>query len=87
MTSHLASSCPLSLERIAGESMARGPCKFRQRDVTRSIRAAFAGGAMRAQVQAGDILITAEKTAVGDAIVSDGGNEWDIPPSAQERPK
>ena len=42
---------------------------------------------MRAQVQAGDILITAEKTAVGDAIVSDGGNEWDIPPSAQERPK
>jgi hypothetical protein len=67
--------------------MARGPCKFRQRDVARAIRAAFAGGATHARVQVGDILITAEKTIDGDTIVSDGGNEWDIPPPAEERPQ
>jgi Protein of unknown function (DUF3631) len=70
---------------VADVSTARGPCRFRQRDVTRAIRAAFAGGAVRAQVQVGDILITAEKTVDGDAILSDGGNEWDAPPSEKGR--
>jgi hypothetical protein len=60
--------------------MARGPCTFRQRDVTRAIRAAFAAGATRAQVQIGGITITAEKTNTGDAIVSatEPINEWDL---------
>jgi hypothetical protein len=66
--------------------MARGPCTFRQQDVTRAIRAAFAAGAARAQIQIGDILITAEKTAAGQATVDSSGNEWDIPP-ASERPQ
>jgi hypothetical protein len=59
--------------------MARGPCTFRQQDVARAIRAAFAAGATRAQVQVGGITVTAEKTIKGDAIISQSeANEWDI---------
>jgi hypothetical protein len=63
--------------------MGRGPCTFRQGDVTRAIRAVFAAGAARAQVQVGGIVITAEKTASGDVIVRGAGNEWDAPPAGE----
>lgn len=58
--------------------MKRGPCMFRQRDVTRAIRAVFAAGALRAEIRVGDIVIAAEKTAAGDVRV-ETVNEWDTP--------
>jgi hypothetical protein len=62
--------------------MARGPCTFRQLDVTRALRAAFAAGATRAQVQLGSIVVTAEKIAEGQDIIATGDrNEWDTPPT------
>jgi hypothetical protein len=63
--------------------MARGSCTFRQKDVARAIRAAFAAGATRAQVQVGGITITAEKIPADQAIVSTSGNEWDTPLAEQ----
>jgi hypothetical protein len=74
-----ANASEAALRQIAGENMARGLCKFRQQDVARALRAAFAAGATRAQVQVGDILITAEKAPDGEAIVHGGDNEWDAP--------
>jgi hypothetical protein len=65
--------------------MPRGPCTFRQRDVTRAIRAAFAAGATRAQVEVGGVTITAEKPGEGTAKLV-AGNEWDTP-LAGERPQ
>jgi hypothetical protein len=65
--------------------MIRGLCKFRQRDVVRAFRAAFAAGAARAQVRVGDILITADKTGDGEAMMRDSGNEWDAPPAREGR--
>jgi hypothetical protein len=60
--------------------MPRGPCTFRQQDVTRAIRAAFAAGATTAQVEVGGIVITAQKTGGEQAKIADGdGNEWDTP--------
>ena len=63
--------------------MPRRPAQITQADVTRAFRAAFAAGATRAQVQVGDILITAEKALDGEAIVRGGDNEWDAPPERQ----
>jgi hypothetical protein len=61
--------------------MARGPCAFRQQDVTRAIRAAFAAGAVRAQIVVGGITITAEKSAAEEgSLGAVGANEWDAPP-------
>lgn len=58
--------------------MSRRPCTFRQLDVTRAIRAAFAAGAARAHVEVGGITITAEKTVwEGDKVADSGANEWD----------
>jgi hypothetical protein len=58
--------------------MTRGPCTFRQRDVTRAFRAAFAAGATRAEVQVVGITIVAEKTHTDDAMISaTEHNEWD----------
>jgi hypothetical protein len=64
--------------------MARGPCTFRQQDVTRAIRVAFAAGAIRAQIEVGGITITAEKTGEGkNNVASSGVNEWDAPPAGK----
>lgn len=53
--------------------MARGPCTFRQNDIVRAIKAAFAAGAVRTRVQIGGIVITAEKKIDGklDVTASD----------------
>jgi hypothetical protein len=68
--------------------MARGHCTFRQQDVTRAIRAAFAAGATRAQIQIGGITITAEKTNTGNAMVSatEPINEWDLSLGGEKSP-
>jgi hypothetical protein len=52
--------------------MPRARCTFRQQDVVRAIKAAFAAGAARAQVQIGGIVITAERTANGKLDVISG---------------
>ena len=61
--------------------MARGPSTFRQRDVSRAFRAAFAAGATRAKVQVGQITITADKNSDEDHMTASeiGENEWDAP--------
>jgi hypothetical protein len=60
--------------------MSRARCTFRQQDVTRAIRAAFAAGATKAQVEVGGFIITAQKTDEDQAKVGGrGGNEWDAP--------
>jgi hypothetical protein len=58
----------------------RGPCRFRQLDVTRAIQAAFAAGARKAQVEVGGIVITALKfEEEQDSRTSCDRNEWDAP--------
>lgn len=65
--------------------MTRGPCTFRQLDVTRAIRAAFAAGATRARIQVAGIVLTAEKTAEGcGTIVAGDKNEWDTLPAGED---
>jgi hypothetical protein len=60
--------------------MSRRPCTFRQQDVTRAIRAAFAAGATKAQVEIGGIIITAQKIEEEQGkVVGPNGNEWDAP--------
>lgn len=58
--------------------MTRGRCTFRQRDVTRAIRAVFASGACRAEIRIGEMIITADKTLPENVRV-DTINEWDAP--------
>jgi hypothetical protein len=59
--------------------MTRGPCTFRQQDITRAIRAAFAAGATQARVEIGGVVITAQKIEERGKITSPSGNEWDAP--------
>jgi hypothetical protein len=66
--------------------MSRGPCTFRQNDLTRALRAAFAAGATRAEVKVGEITLTAEKTGEGTGtLVESAHNEWNTP--AGKRPQ
>ena len=68
------------------ERRRRSPCAFRQGDVTRAIRGAFAAGAVRAEFRVGEIVITAEKTASEEITVA-SGNEWDALPAGDGRPQ
>jgi hypothetical protein len=63
--------------------MSRGRCTFRQQDVARALRAAFAAGATRAEVKigVGSFEIVAEKKPGGESISAAATNEWDIPPA------
>jgi hypothetical protein len=59
--------------------MGRGPCTFRQRDVTKAVRAVAAAGIEVARVEIDRdgriIVITGKPTeAAGEGR---GGNEWD----------
>jgi hypothetical protein len=63
--------------------MARGPCTFRQLDITRAIRAAFAAGATRARIQIGGIIVTADKGVEGERVALPDVNEWDTPPAGE----
>jgi hypothetical protein len=65
--------------------MTRGPCTFRQQDITRAIRAAFAAGATKARVEIGGIVITAQKIEEEQGkMASPGGNEWDAPLAGED---
>ena len=59
--------------------MARGPCTFRQQDVTRALRAAKAAGVMvRVEIEAGKIaLVMTGKPQEGEAEQGRGDNVWD----------
>jgi hypothetical protein len=61
--------------------MARAPSKFRQGDITRAVKGAFAGGAASVRVEVdknGKIAVVASKTGAEPAITANGEiNEWD----------
>ena len=59
--------------------MSRGPCKFRQRDVARLVRAATAAGLHVTGIRvdkSGAIEVVTGQTPVQDSG-DHGGNEWD----------
>jgi hypothetical protein len=58
---------------------------FRQRDVSRAFRAAFAAGAIRAKVQVGEMTITADKSNDDEHVTARkiGENEWDTGPAGE----
>jgi hypothetical protein len=63
--------------------MSRGPCKFRQLDVTRALRAAKAAGVpveIRIECQTGDLVIKAARTddSVADMPASEPPPPEDI---------
>jgi hypothetical protein len=69
---------------ILGEVMARGPCTFKQRDLTRAIRGAVAAGQIveRAWIDANGRIMLGFATNVsgGDhepPIGEQDGNPWD----------
>lgn len=55
--------------------MARGPCTFRQRDVTKAVKAVVAAGCevARAEIDSGGKIIV----IVGKPADATGRNEWD----------
>ncbi len=61
--------------------MARAPSKFRQGDVTRAVKGAFAAGAQSVRVEVdkeGKIAVVASKTGAELTIaVAREANEWD----------
>ena len=61
--------------------MARAPSKFRQGDVTRAVKGAFAAGAQSVRVEVdkeGKIAVVASKTVAELTIAVAGeANEWD----------
>src|SRR5262245_45008067 len=61
-------------------SMARGPLKFRQRDVARLVKAASEAGlqvsAVKVDPQTGEITVVTSDVAAQDSA-DHGGSEWD----------
>ncbi len=59
--------------------MSRGPCTFRQRDLTAAVKAAVAAGLEVARVEVdkdGKIVVIAGKPESNQAV-NRGGGEWD----------
>jgi hypothetical protein len=68
-----------SIPRIAGHHMSRRPSAFRQRDLTRAVKAVVAAGLRVAGVKVsaqGDIEVVTGDERVHDSPPQ-GGNEWD----------
>ena len=64
--------------------MSRSPSAFKQTDLTRAFRAAFAAGATRAEIKVGPMEIVVERAVDGKAIVRTAyENEWDVPPAGE----
>ncbi len=60
--------------------MARGPCTFRQQDVTRALRATVAAGIEVQRIEidkGGKIVVVAEKLPESPCDGKDEPNEWD----------
>lgn len=60
--------------------MARGPCTFRQRDVTAALKAAIAAGCGFVRVKIcreGSIVLEASKADMPQATELQDTNEWD----------
>jgi hypothetical protein len=59
--------------------MSRRPCVFRQRDVTKAVKAVTAAGVAVAQVEVdrdGKIVVVVGERSQ-NPLSSNGGNEWD----------
>jgi len=59
--------------------MARGPCTFKQQDVTRALRATAAAGIEVRRVEIdkdGKIVLVTGKSAVLESSVQEGSNDW-----------
>jgi hypothetical protein len=59
--------------------MSRRPCVFRQRDVTRAVKAVTAAGVAVAKVEVdrdGKIVVVVGEPSQ-NPLTSNGGNEWD----------
>jgi hypothetical protein len=61
--------------------MSRGPCTFRQQDVTRALRAAAAAGlrvtGFRIDVHTGAIVVETGDPRAQDSAETREANEWD----------
>jgi len=60
--------------------MVRGPCAFKQRDVTRAVKATLAAGVPVARVEIskdGTIIVVTEKTPDEPRGDEPSHNEWD----------
>lgn len=60
--------------------MARGPCTFRQQDVTRALRATVAAGIEVQRVEIdkdGKIVVVTGKPAEMGEATGEGNNEWE----------
>jgi hypothetical protein len=60
--------------------MARGPCTFRQRNVTAAVKAVVAAGVEVARVEVdkpGKIIIVAKMEGELPAQINSNGNPWD----------
>jgi hypothetical protein len=61
--------------------MARGPCTFRQQDVTRALRATVAAGIEVQRIEIdkyGKIIVVAGKPPKSSLDDGDQRNEWDM---------
>ena len=62
--------------------MGRAPSTFRQRDITRALRAAKAAG-VPVDIEIGNLVI---KMKTDDLIAGDPShNEWDTPPASEKK--
>jgi hypothetical protein len=58
--------------------MSRGPCSFKQQDVTRALRATVAAGIEVQRVEIGkDGKIVVYVAKMPEPVDDNGGNEWD----------
>jgi hypothetical protein len=55
----------------------RGPNLFRQRDVEKAVKAAFAGGATTVRIEVGGVTIVADKSQPIQSVPAPIGTGWE----------